>query len=61
MLKLEGVVKQYSYGKRLFGAVDMTVNDGEILSILGLQGAGKTTLLKTIAGSESHQILTLHL
>ena len=55
MLKLEGVVKQYSYGKRLFGAVDMTVNDGEILSILGLQGAGKTTLLKTIAGLEEYE------
>ena len=55
MLKLEGVVKQYSYGKRLFGAVDMTVNDGEILSILGLQGAGKTTLLKTIAGIEEYE------
>ena len=50
MLKLEGVVKQYSYGKRLYGAVDLTVENGEILSVLGGTGSGKTTFLKTISG-----------
>ena len=55
MLKLEGVVKQYSYGNRLFGAVDMTLEKGEILSILGLEGSGKTTFLKTVAGIEEYE------
>ena len=52
MLKLEGVTKQYSYGSRLFGALDITLNEGEILSILGLEGSGKTTFLKMVAGIE---------
>ena len=55
MLKLEGVAKQYLYGKRLFGAVDMTLENGEILSILGLEGSGKTTFLKTVAGIEEYE------
>ena len=55
MLHLESVVKQYSYGKRLFGAVDLTLRDGEVLSVLGGEGSGKTTLLKTIAGLEEHE------
>ncbi len=55
MLNLQGVVKQYSYGKRLFGAVDLTLNDGEIMSVLGGTGAGKTTFLKTICGIDSHE------
>ena len=55
MLKLEGVVKQYSYGNRLFGAVDMTLEKGEILSILGLECSGKTTFLKTVAGIEEYE------
>ena len=50
MLKLEGVVKQYSYGKRLFGTMDLTIDDGEILSVLGLEGSGKTTFLSLLAG-----------
>lgn len=39
---------------------DLTVNDGEILSIIGPSGSGKTTLLNLIAGfnqAESGQIL----
>lgn len=55
MLKLEGVVKQYSYGKRLFGTMDLTIDDGEILSVLGLEGSGKTTFLKTVAGIEEYE------
>ena len=59
MLKLEGVAKQYLYGKRLFGAVDMTLENGEILSILGLEGSGKTTFLKTVAGIEEYEGIAL--
>lgn len=50
MIKLEGVTKQYLYGGRVLGALDITVNDGEIVAVLGGVGSGKTSLLKTIAG-----------
>lgn len=52
MLELNGVTKQYLYGARLFGALDLTVEDGETLVVLGGEKSGKTTFLKTVAGIE---------
>jgi ABC-2 type transport system ATP-binding protein len=49
MIELKHVTKLY----RDFAAVqdlDLTVNDGEIVGIIGHNGAGKTTTLKMIAG-----------
>lgn len=50
MIELRGVTKQYLYGARVLGSVDMTVADGEIVALLGDGGSGKTTLLKVAAG-----------
>ena len=30
--------------------VDFTVNEGEIVSLIGANGAGKSTILKTLSG-----------
>lgn len=55
MLELVGVTKQYFYGKRLFGALDLRVENGETLAVLGQGKDGKTSLLKTIAGIEEFE------
>jgi branched-chain amino acid transport system ATP-binding protein len=35
--------------------VDIRVDDGEVIGILGRNGAGKTTLLRSIAGLQAHK------
>lgn len=49
MLKLDHVKKSYD-GVTVLEDVDLTIQDGEIVSILGPSGCGKTTLLNLILG-----------
>jgi len=49
MLKISNVVTFYGKILALRG-VDLDVNDGEIVSLIGSNGAGKSTLLMTISG-----------
>lgn len=43
-----------NYGNlQIIQKVSMTVNDGEMISLVGSNGAGKTTLLKAISGIKS--------
>ena len=51
LLSISKVVKHYGDVLAVEG-VDLTVRDGEILTILGPSGSGKTTLLKMVAGFE---------
>lgn len=49
MLELTGVTAHYGPVQALFG-VDLTVNRGETVALIGANGAGKTTLLSLISG-----------
>ncbi|WP_019013838.1 ABC transporter ATP-binding protein [Elioraea tepidiphila] len=50
-LTVRGVVRRFGPVTALAG-VDLTVAEGELLTILGPSGSGKTTLLKVVAGFE---------
>lgn len=49
MIQFKGVSK--SYGKKpVLENLDLEVNEGELIGIIGMSGSGKTTLLKTLIG-----------
>lgn len=49
MLRLEGISKQIQ-GQLLFENVDLTLQAGDRLGVIGVNGCGKSTFLKVIAG-----------
>ena len=49
MLVVDDVFSGYGKSEVLHG-VSLSVNEGEIVALIGANGAGKTTLLKTISG-----------
>jgi iron complex transport system ATP-binding protein len=50
VLKANQLSFYYQAGRVIFLDVDLEVNAGEILTILGMNGAGKSTLLNCVAG-----------
>jgi len=50
VLKISGVHTFYGHIEALKG-VDIEINEGEIVTLIGANGAGKSTLLMTICGN----------
>ncbi len=49
MLEIKNLAKSYAT-RTIFKNMNLTVNDGEVLSIVGPSGIGKTTFLRIVAG-----------
>ena len=49
ILSLQGVTKRYA-DTDVLGGIDLEVQEGEFVAILGFSGAGKTTLIGAVAG-----------
>ena len=60
LLAVRGVKTFYGNIKALKG-IDLDVNDGEIVTLIGANGAGKSTLLMTVCGSPRARAGTVRL
>ena len=52
MIRLQGITKKYG-NNLIIPKLDLTIYDGEFLTLLGPSGCGKTTLLRMIAGLDT--------
>ena len=52
MIYFDRVSKEYDNGVKVLDNVSMTINQGELVSIVGHSGAGKTTLIKLLLAEE---------
>lgn len=52
LVLLSGISKSFD-GKEVISELDLTINNGEFLTLLGPSGCGKTTVLRLIAGLET--------
>lgn len=50
MIEIKNLSYKYKNGNLVLNDINLKINDGEILSIIGNNGAGKSTLLKIISG-----------
>ena len=55
MLELKGVSLSFNKGtvneKQALRDINLTVNDGDFITVIGGNGAGKSTLLNVVSGS----------
>ncbi|TJW42902.1 MAG: ATP-binding cassette domain-containing protein, partial [Mesorhizobium sp.] len=54
LLETKGLTASYGDFQALFG-VDIALDPGETIAIIGANGAGKTTLMRSIAGILANQ------
>ncbi|KFC09491.1 ATP-binding component of an ABC superfamily spermidine/putrescine transporter [Trabulsiella guamensis ATCC 49490] len=60
LVQLAGIRKGFD-GKTVIADLNLTINNGEFLTLLGPSGCGKTTVLRLIAGLENVDAGRIHL
>lgn len=50
MIRFENVSCEYEKGQRVLEGLNLTIEDGQSLGLIGANGAGKSTILKTLLG-----------
>lgn len=53
MLYFDRVSKEYENGNKVLDEISLTINKGELVSVVGHSGAGKTTLIKMLLAEEA--------
>ncbi|MBQ5648614.1 MAG: ATP-binding cassette domain-containing protein, partial [Clostridia bacterium] len=48
MIEFKNVTKAYKGGKNVLNGLNLTIEDGEFVFIVGDTGAGKTTMMKLL-------------
>ena len=48
MIQFQNVVKTYPNGVKALKGINLEIQQGEFVAIIGLSGAGKSTLLRSI-------------
>lgn len=64
MIELSGIRKSYQIGKNqleVLKGIDLTINEGELVSIMGSSGTGKSTLLNIIGILDNYDSGSYHL
>ena len=49
MIKIENVIFKYKNTDDILRNINLTINEGEVVSIIGRNGSGKSTLAKLMA------------
>ena len=60
LLKMQGIEKSFP-GVQALAGVDLTINKGEVLALLGENGAGKSTLIKMLGGAHQPDAGTIEM
>ena len=54
MIRLMDVQKEYDNGTKALKGINLRIDDGEFVFLVGPSGSGKSTIIKLITGELSH-------